>query len=446
MIRNIKNLLELFAYLYCLAELFGKKLKINIYAVVLVILGLFLLTGINRYGFPEYLLSLLYIGVFSYGLLYYRESVKITLINCVLALIIVAVLQLFMFLPLYYFFFRKYEQEFAHELLINVASFGAIIFCSHKIKLKKLSDFFVKRNKLIVGISVFVLCVLGVNFYQMVNTGKIYGATYIQTLFLVLIFLFTIYEWQKTKTDAEKKKAQLEMNRLYYDAYDQLIMLVRERQHDMKSHINAILGMIYATDNYEELVEKQKEYCGYVIEQNEKTKLVLSTGNPLISGFLYSKIQEMEDKGIEFEYQVGIKGEDMIIPEYELIEMMGILIDNAIEALDRDGGNNERQSAEESDNEKFRKIYLSLKDVDNRIELSVANASCYYEEDMTEYFFESGYSSKGRNRGIGLSKLKRMIHDKGGDIIVSNEVYEERNYLVFMIKLPKKDTIAKNDK
>lgn len=258
--------------------------------------------------------------------------------------------------------------------------------------------------------------------------------------------MFLLYEWQKTKTDVEKKKAQLEINSLYYDAYDQLIMLVRERQHDMKSHIDAILGMIYTTNNYKELAKKQTEYCGYVIEQNEKTKLVLSTGNPLISGFLYSKIQKMESKDIDFEYQIGIKGTDMTVPEYELIEMMGILVDNAMEALDRNKEDNDKQSDEEiDDKKKNRKIYLSLKDTGNGMELSVANTSRYYEEDMTEYFFEAGYSSKGRNRGIGLTKLKRIIHDKGGDIIVSNEFYEERNYLMFMIKIPNKDADAKID-
>ncbi|MDE5598137.1 MAG: GHKL domain-containing protein, partial [Lachnospiraceae bacterium] len=256
------------------------------------------------------------------------------------------------------------------------------------------------------------------------------GEVGIQILYFFFIFLFLIYEWQKTKTDAERKKAQLEMNRLYYDAYDQLIMLVRERQHDMKNHIGAILGMIYATDNYEELAEKQKEYCGYVMEQNEKTKLVLSTGNPLISGFLYSKIQEAERKDIKIEYHIGIPKIETILPEYELIEMMSILTDNAIDALSK---------TDENEKDLFKEIRISLKDAEeeNYIELSVANTSEYYDEDITEHFFETGYSSKGKGRGIGLSKLKRLVQDKKGDIIVSNELYDGRNYLTFTIRLPK---------
>ncbi|MCM1386132.1 MAG: GHKL domain-containing protein [Bacillus sp. (in: Bacteria)] len=222
------------------------------------------------------------------------------------------------------------------------------------------------------------------------------------------------------------------MNRLYYDAYDQLIMLVRERQHDMKNHIGAILGMVYATDNYEELAEKQKEYCHYVMEQNEKTKLVLSTGNPLISGFLYSKIQEAESKGIKMEYHIGVMKIERVLPEYELIEMMGILTDNAIEALSK---------TDEEQKEAFKEIRILLKELEeeNCVELTVANTSKHYDDDMTQHFFESGYSSKGKGRGIGLSKLKRLVKEKKGDIIVSNELYHMRNYLTFTVRLPKNE-------
>ncbi|MCM1156853.1 MAG: GHKL domain-containing protein [Roseburia sp.] len=215
------------------------------------------------------------------------------------------------------------------------------------------------------------------------------------------------------------------MNKLYYDAYDQLIMLVRERQHDMKNHINAILSMIYTTDNFEELKVKQAEYCGYVMEQNEKTKLVLS-GNPLIAGLLYSKIREAENYNIEIDYKMGIENNKTAIPEYELVEMAGILLDNAIEALSN-------MSKEES----ARKICFSIRETEDGIELITANTSPYYEEDLTEHFFEPGYSSKGQNRGIGLSKLRRLVQDRKGSIMVYNELHNEMNYLTFEIKLLK---------
>ena len=429
-VRNLINLLELLAYLYCLAKLFGKKFKLSIHAVVFLILALFLLTAINYYEIPEYFLPLIYIGMFLYGLLYYQESIKRTLVNCFLAAVIVAVLQLFIFLPIYYAFLVKYEQKEIYELFINMGCLIFTMLFSRIINLKSFSDFFIKRNKLIVGVIILFFCGLGISIYQMNYQSIISVESYIQMVYFILLLLFTIYEWQKTRLDVEKKKMQLEMNSLYYDAYDQLILLIRERQHEMKNHINAILSMIHTTDNYEELTAKQEEYCDYVMGQHEKTKLVLSVGNPLISGFLYSKIQEAEKKDIEVEYQIAMQKTASVVPEYELVEMLGILLDNAIEALSNGMGTADNENS-------FKGIHLSIQETESNIELMVANTSEHYEEDMTEHFFEADYSSKGKGRGIGLSRLKRMVHERQGDIVVSNEQWAGRNYLTFVIRMSK---------
>lgn len=422
---NLKVIAELFLYMYCLAEFFGKKLKIGIYATVLIIVNLFIMAGVNDAKFPEYFQSLCYITMFLYGLLYYGESVKRTLVNCFLTFVIVAFLPFLLYLPLYYVFNPSYEYVDIYSLLVFIESFIIIILCCHKIKLKNLSDFCIKRGKLILAVTIIILCGLGFELYQIMDKRILKGDLNFLMIYFILFSLFIIYEWQKSRMDVEKKKTQLEMNRLYYDAYDQLIMLVRERQHDMKNHINTILSLAYTTESYDELIEKQKEYCGYVIEQNEKTKLVLSSGNPLISGFLYSKIREAENDNITIDYKVGIEKAETVIPEYELVEMAGILLDNAMEAL---------RNMEE---ELARIIYFSIKETEDAIEIIVANTSPCYEEDMTTLFFEVGYSSKGQNRGIGLSKLKRMVQDRKGTVTVYNKLYKDANYLTFEINLLK---------
>ncbi len=426
MVNNLKIIVELFGILYCLAELFGERLKISIHVVILIIVDLFIITGISDYGFPEYFHSLCYIAIFLYGLLCYKECTKTTLVNCFLAVIIMAILQMVVYLPLYSLFFSGYEQADFKGLIANIVCLIFIAICSKRIRIRKISEFCIKRNKIIIVVALFILCGLGINFYEIMEKRVILGETYFQMIYFILIFLFIIYEWQKSRMDVEKKKAQLEMNKLYYDAYDQLIMLIRERQHDMKNHINAILSLSYTTKNYDELIAKQEEYCGYVIQQNEKTKLVLSSGNPLIAGFLYSKIRQAESCRIDMDYKMGIQKTETTIPEYELVEMSGILLDNAIEALSG------------MENENFvKKIFFSIQETESGIKIIAANTSPYYEEDLTAYFFEPGYSSKGANRGLGLSKLKKLVQNRKGTITVYNELRNDLNYLAFEIELPK---------
>lgn len=428
LVSNLKVVAELFLYVYCLAELFDRKLKIGIHAVVFIIIDLFLMAGINDFGFPKYLQVLGYIAMFLYGLLSYKESVKRTIVNCFLAFLIVALLPLLLYLPLYWVLYSKYKYDYVdlYGLLVNLGSALLIHLGKSKIELKRISDFCIERSKLVFVIIAIILCGFGYEFYQIIDKHMLLGETYFKIVYFTVIVLFVVYEWQKSRVDAEKKKTQLEMNKLYYEAYDQLIMLIRERQHDMKNHINAILSLSYTTKNYDELIAKQEEYCGYVIQQNEKTKLVLSSGNPLIAGFLYSKIRQAESCHISMDYKMGIQKTVTIIPEYELVEMSGILLDNAIEAL----------SGMEDENF-VKKIFFLMQETEIGIKIISSNTSPYYEEDLTAYFFEPGYSSKGANRGLGLSKLKRLVQNRKGTIMVYNELRNDLNYLTFEIELPK---------
>lgn len=420
MISNIKYLTEIIAYLFCMAELYGQRFRLSIHAVVLIILDLFLLTGINEYGFPIYLHSLLYVSIFLYGWLYYGESVKKTLINCVLTTVIMLVLQLLLCSPAYFWNEVIYENQEWFGLIVNIVAMLLIAILGERLRLEMVSSFFLKRDKIILVISILVLIALGVNQYQIWINGFIFGEQYIQLVYFLLLLGFTFGELQKTKLDAEKRKMQLEMNKLYYDAYDQLLLLVRERQHDTKNHIDAILSMIYTTDNYEELVEKQREYCDFVIEQNEETRLLLTTGNPLIAGFLYCKIQKAKHMNVHVSHQIDMKTVDIALPEYELVEMIGILFDNAVEALSKMS-------------QKEKKMIISIKEKTDELEIMIANTSDFYDEDITEKFFEAGYSNKGYERGIGLPKLNRMVRNRDGKITVSNEMLRGENYLVFTI-------------
>ncbi len=426
MISSIKIVIELFAYLFCLAGLFGKKFKFSIHAMILIVLDLFVLTGINEYGFPAYLRSLTYLGMFVYGLLYYREKFKVTVVNSLLAAASIVILQLIFCLPLYYVLILGFEHIEIFELAINFFVIIVIMLIDYKVGINRISSYFLKGNKFVVLIALFTFGGLIVSLYRIKTMGIFFGEEYIQLIYFLFLFGFTLSEWQKSRLEAEKRKTQLEMNKIYYEAYDQLIMLIRERQHDMKNHINAILSMIHTTENYEELVEKQQEYCSFVLKQNEKTKLLLSSENPLITGFLYSKIQEAESKGILVDYCLHIR-KNIMFPEYELIEMLGILLDNAIEAL------------EKSEIE-TKQISFSVKERDEEIRCIIGNTKTE-EVYQIDKFFERGYSTKGENRGIGLAKLKNMVQRRNGNLIVSEEPYQDLDFFWFEIQLPEEHSI-----
>ncbi|MBO5473942.1 MAG: GHKL domain-containing protein [Lachnospiraceae bacterium] len=214
------------------------------------------------------------------------------------------------------------------------------------------------------------------------------------------------------------------MNRLYYSAYEELVALIRDRQHDIKNHINTIYSIIYTTNSYEELVERQKQYCNFVLESSKETQILLAAGNPLISGFLYQKNQEIKSRGMQVDYKLEKISFPLAATEYEIIEMLGILVDNAIEEL------------AEADHES-KKIVIGYTWDEQWDIFYVANTSRNYSTAEIARFFERNYSSKGNGRGIGLDKMRRKLQQLDGGIKAEMEPYGEAQYLKFSIMLPK---------
>lgn len=424
-VESITVLLELLAILMCLSNTFGRKISFNVYTVILFVIDLFIFAGINTYEFPTYTILLVYVAVYAYALFYYKKKVRTTLINCLLSYVVVSVLQLIFCIPIFYLYNKNIGIVGLNSLLVNIASVLTVFLLTQKLNLKVISDFIQHRSWLIKVVFISIIIYLFVNIFYMQINKTIGNTDFIQIIFFVILFFLVINEWQKAKSEAERKRTQLEMNKLYYDAYDELLTLVRERQHDMKNHISAILGMVYTIDNYDDLVRSQKEYCHDVMEKSKETKLLLSSGNPLIAGFLYRKIQEAKEKEIEVEYKVGASSPDFSIPEYEMVEILGVLLDNAIEAL-------------ADTEEKTKKIYVEIIDRKNELYITVGNTSRIYRQEEISKFGQKDFTSKGKGHGIGLSKLKKLIHGMEGEIIVVNNKREGANFLEFRIVIPKK--------
>ena len=262
------------------------------------------------------------------------------------------------------------------------------------------------------GVGIFILVILGSQIWSIKRNYRLDAKIVVLTVCFISLLIIMVYEWDKTRKDAEYRKMQLEMNKLYYEAYERLIQSIRERQHDFKNHLNALEGMIYSIDNYDELVLEQKKYLQSIMGELEPARLLTLVENPLIAGFLNYKVSKAQEMGITTRYHCVLQKRDMGIPEFKLIEMMGILLDNAIEEL---------SSVSIAD----RVLVIELMVEDNIMKFAVSNS---YENNNNldvSKIFENGYSSKGNGRGIGLSKLKHMMKDNNGEIAVSQEVFEK---------------------
>ena len=196
------------------------------------------------------------------------------------------------------------------------------------------------------------------------------------------------------------------INRMYkeklsiYDTYlpiiDDMIEELRSKQHDYHNQIQTILAM-----KKEDLfTDRDIEDYIHDINANNKWKDLLKLDNKIISAFLYSKIIEANNKCIPVQLSIHNFELHSVYSSYQLVEMYGILIDNAMEATDTDGS-----------------IALSLYQEDNQNVFEVRNTYPYISTAEINRFFSNGYTTKNNgSRGIGLYKLKKMVDSKKGII------------------------------
>ena len=224
--------------------------------------------------------------------------------------------------------------------------------------------------------------------------------------------------WTHAEMNNQHKMKELKMYELYNQAFEETITTIRARQHEFENHINAIKCMQYTIGSREQLLFAQEQYCNMVLEECSLSKLLKLKMEPALVGFLYAKMTKMKEKGILVEYDISpidIRGR---IEVYEMIELIGIFLDNALEAL------------EESD---FRKVLIEILNDKNGFIVEIANTSRIYTNVEMEQFFSYGYSTKGTGRGCGLNRVKEIVKKANAELLIQNRSIDTQNYLCFSV-------------
>ena len=422
MVRNVLQLFEALTYLYCFAATYGQKMKYNIHAVIFIVAQLVLMTGLNDYGFPRYLVSISYALMLVYCLFNYKRTLLLALVNVGLSVVTVGVMQL-----LFYFTISTItKNNNIGNLLWEFLTMTFCLICAYlgadKIHLYDLSNFLIKKKILLGVIGCFILCIFSNELWKIKQNNSIGGKDVIYIIYFSILLVVLLYEWQRTRNEAEKTKIQLDMNKLYYDAYEDLIQSVREKQHDVKNHMNALRGMLYTIEDRDELVRQEGIYLDTMLQDTNTTSILTMIENPLLAGFISEKIRSAEKMGIAIKHDCRLEKKIFRVPEYKLVEAFGIIIDNAIEETIEYAGQRMKniQLVQENDNIKFTVSNTCRKDSLGKLYL----------------FFDREYSSKGKNRGVGLTKLQRIIQDNKGQIILNEKSVENEDMIQVTIIVP----------
>lgn len=416
-ITNVCLLLEALSIVICLHHLYGEKFRLDIATVSFLSIDMIIMTAINYFEMERIHTMIIYPIIILYCGLKFGFRLHKMIVNIILCIVLIGVTQMVVTFCLCYVF-KLHSVTETGLIIVGCIEFVLILFVVPKVKIKRLTRFLQDNEKILVmaiGLSI-IIALLWLISYKKIKLMEAYQAILLfSTIGFVLILSGKLIKY---KLKAKEAEIELKMHQIYSESFQGLVDNIRLRQHEFDNHLNAIYSLHYSCHTFEELVEAQKRYCGNITESNRFCKL-LTAGNAIVSGFLYKRFVEIDKMGIEIIYHVILDGCEIGIPTYKVVEILGDLINNAVEAIETGSENN--------------KIYVEIIEK-NTFFIEVRNESPYVEFDSLKNFFVKGYSMKGKGRGLGLYNVKQICEEYNLEIAANWIEVDRTGWLSFKIR------------
>lgn len=414
--------LEAIAVLLLLHALYGKKMQWDKYSVAFILFDCGLMSVIRWCGLNQNLSFMIYVILVVYCFVEFESNIGKVIVNIILLAVVMISIQL----PPLLLFGALGDVTAGYEdflvVVINLVILLIVIALYKKASLNLISMSFQSHGKWIAMILLSETALLLFLLYQYKNAQGVVQVQYIVVTGILTLVVILCVHALLYKIRYQEKQAELEAYRTYSAAFSDLITQIRARQHEFDNHISALCNLHYICKDYDELVKEQSKYAKDVISNNRFHRLLVS-GNPVLAGFLYGKLSSIQEQGIEVSYDFHMSEFTSKIPVYLVVELIGNLLKNAVEAVNS------------QDVEKL--IHLSCTENENEFCLGVRNRSEKIPLEEIGRFFQKGYSSKGSGRGLGLYNVKEISDKYGIDIVCNNTEIDNQNWFLIELHIKK---------
>ncbi|MCI8362118.1 MAG: GHKL domain-containing protein [Clostridia bacterium] len=282
-------------------------------------------------------------------------------------------------------------------LLIYFMDYLVYLFIKYfKVNFNKLQILDNKKRLLLIFNILFAMILTGLQiyvtyFYSSVLPFPIVILSLIGLITYVTINLYTVFTVSKLETTS----MNLEEAKLYNKTLEILQDNTRAFRHDFT---NILLGMTGYMDNND--MEGLKKYHNQLLDDikqvnNLTTLSPTLVNNPAIYNVLASKYHKADNLGIKINLEVFLDLNDLHMKIYEFTRILGILMDNAIEATSEC---------------KDKIINVSIrKNTKKHMQLLQIENTYKDKEINTDKIFEKGYSTKEGNTGLGLWEIRQIL-------------------------------------
>lgn len=388
----------------------------------------YILIGIFHYLNQDKLLfPMIAVAAFVYIYLVIRKlyySIITAIISCLIFIIsdaVAGVLTIYI-LNLNYVAFEKSEKAYfiTAAVIVIMAYLISKLVKLMSIKFQMYNNIlreYAKENLLLILYIVIGICSIYANLmiYKQLapNVNKLVLFLYILTIiafFTIAVVLITISNRNiKNKLENQFKTQEYEQLKDYTNMLEIVSNDTRKFRHDYLNILKTLGDFIEAED-----VKGLKEFynkelmpgSNIVIGENKNLSLLQNIRIIPLKGLISSKIIDAQSNGIKTSIEVVDVIDSLSIGIIDICRIMGIMLDNAIEAT---------LCCE------IKKVNLSIVRNDDNTIITVIN-TCTSNTPPVHKIYEKNFSTKGEGRGMGLKIVKEIINEKYSNVLLNTKI------------------------
>lgn len=330
--------------------------------------------------------------------------------------LIITIFAIYIFKMSKIYFYTEFIGGIIGNLLVTLLMI-LLIYVLRK-KLRKIANYNLATKKVILLVTIITIIFVTYFFYEFATAYK-YNQNvlvYLISAFAFIIILFTLFK-EKIDNDIIVKK------------YDELLDIMKNYErdieeqrtliHETKNEMMTIKSKIKDKENSKDIIEYIDSILGDKISTNmtKYSKFMYLPSNGL-KGFFYYKFIEAEKRGINVSVNISQKIEHSFLGKLdtnkfkELVRIIGVYLDNAIEASEKSNKKN---------------LGIEIYVINKNVEIIISNT--YLGKIESEKVGEEKYSTKGKNRGHGLLLVKKILSENkifSEERKITNELYIQK--------------------
>ncbi|WP_436938857.1 quorum-sensing sensor histidine kinase AgrC [Staphylococcus xylosus] len=281
-------------------------------------------------------------------------------------------------------------------------------------------------------VSLFLLIILGLIYFYLPNRiisfgdakflSIIYAVVIITTAILIITISFSII-----------RQIQYKRNMQEIENYYKYTLQIEKINHEMRKFRHDYVNILSTLSDFirEEDMEGLSDYFhSEILPMQDSMQMNAIKINGIenlqvreIKGLLTTKILQAQEKNIRISIEVPEPIEKIDMPIINLSRVIGILLDNAIEA------------SEKITEEPLIRIAF-IKNEDTSVTFIVMN-KCEQNMPKVHTLFQENFSTKGKNRGLGLSTLKELT-DSTTNVLLDTTI--DNNYFIQKVEILNSDS------